>query len=809
MQTFVLRPRVRAALEAAAARRVTLVGASSGYGKSIVLREVVANDPNASYLGLAERTSFARFVGELVQALSSRIPGMRLSLVGAYERALQQSDPPDKLAAWFARHLEGVDCTIVLDDVQNAADSQVARFVTRAIERSPETVRWLVASRSLDDLPVASWLAHGIASIPLDESALRLTLDEAEEIAACVAPSVTPDAIAQLHASTGGIVADFVFFARRPQTAAGHGLDVTLEAAMQELYDGLDPARLEFLLQAALLPTLDAATLARAAGPEAPVILASIMDAAPEIFDEGGTQFQSRAHAFLRNTIAALDPERRRYLVTRAARALETAGDVAGTVRLFAEVGDEAEIVRVIDRYGFTAIEGDKAYILHDALAALGEEARRANHVVLAVQAVMASLGGKLDMAEALFQHALQSCDSPQQHMRMRYLYASDLMRRGRPDCLELLKPDADFFEAPVEVRIAVMSALGAANVIAGHKDIARKWVDRALKAAAASNDDILSARVQHQAAFVALHMGDAERAKTLGTSAAELAERVGVFDVAAGAYSVLYNTALDLEDDVEASASYLEKIAAHGGKSGSVEKQLYAWVAAYEIAIERGDARVAVGIERELAEFDVQYSGRLVMQALLPSKALQFAWYGDFARAHSILASSADNQNSSDRKALRWAEIALYAAGAGETAEAVKAVTTAWREIKRERDPSNIRLWRARILCALTFLLLGRISSPRMILNGLRRDIPGKFARPLALLQAVEALVARRAGERNYDDVVRALDLLRRCQSGGLARLLEALPSMLVTRLRQPVERTGLRLIPDLEALDAIAESA
>jgi ATP/maltotriose-dependent transcriptional regulator MalT len=774
-----------------------------------MLREYAAAEAGSVYVTLAERTSFARFVGDLVHGLSEHVPGMRLSLAGAYERALQQPDPPDKLAAWFARHLAGVTGTIILDDFHQAGDVQAAKFVTRAIERSPETVRWVVASRSLDDLPVASWLAHGIASLPLDGSVLRLTSDEAGEIAARMSPEISPESIAQLHASTDGLAADFVFFIRRRDTAAGRGLDIGFEAAVGELYDDLDAGQCEFVLQTALLPSLDPATLGRAAGPEAAVILASIQAKAPEIFDDSGARYQGRVQSFLRTKISALDMDRRRQLVARAARALESGGDVAGAIRLFAEVGDENEIVRLIDRYGIASMESDKAYMLHDALAALGEDARRANHAVLVVQAVMASLGGKLDVAEALFQHALQSCNSPQQHMRMRYLYASDLMRRGRLDCIALLKPDADFFEAPAEVRVAVMSALGAAYVMAGQRTIARKWADRALVAARGLNDDMLYARVQHQAAFVALHMADAERAKTFGTSAAELAERVGAFDVAASAYSVLYNVALDLEDDVEASASYLEKIAAFGGKSGSIEKQLYAWLAAYEIAIERGDARAAVGIERELAEFDVQYSGRLVMQALLPAKALQLAWYGDFARAHRILASSADNQNSTERKALRWAEIGLYAAGAGETAEAVKAVTTAWREIKRERDPKNIRLWRARILCALTFLLLGRISSPRMILNSLRRDIPEKFARPLALLNAVEALVARRSGERNYDEVVRALDVLRRCQSGGLARLLEALPSTLVTRLRQPVDRPGLHVVPDLEALDAIAESA
>jgi ATP/maltotriose-dependent transcriptional regulator MalT len=806
--TFLSRPRIGAAIEASGGRRAILITAPSGYGKSCALKEYAAEHDLKIYVALAERTSFARFAGDLVQMMSVRVPGMRLSLAGAYERALQRSDSADTLAIWFARHVENIACTIVIDELQNAGDPQIVRFIARAIERSPDTVHWIIGSRTLDDLPVASWLAHEIASIPLDESTMRLTPDEAEAIARLVAPALDPEIVARLHASTQGVVADFLFFARRAQhRGAEHG--VTFESAAAQTYEGLDEIEREFVLQTALLPGLDSATIVRAAGPEASVILGNIREKFPEIFD--GARYQSRFRAFVREKIAGLDHEERGHLIARAARTLETSGDVAGAIRLFAEAGDEPEILRLIDRYGFNSMESDKSYVLHDAIAALGEKARGANHSVLAVQGIMASLGGKTDMSESLFQNALQSCDVPQQRMRLRYLYAVDLLRRGRIDCIDLLKPDAAFFEAPAEVRVAVMSALGAAYVLAGQMGLARKWVERALVSAEGLGDSVLLARVQHQASFVALHSMDAERAKRLATKAAEVAEREGVFEISAGAYSVLYNVAQDLDDDIEASASYLERIAACGAKCGSVDKQLYAWLAAYEIAIERGDARAALGIERELGEFDVQYSGRLVMQGLLPAKALQLAWYGDFSRAHHILTSSAEQQASTDRQALRWAEIGLYAAAAGNTADAVQSVTRAWRTIKAESGGSNLRFWRARILCALTFLLLGRLRSPRLILNGLRRDVPARFTRTLALMQAVEALVARRGGHRNYDDVISALDTLRRRQSGGLARLLEALPSALVAPLENVIEHPALHIVHDLAAVPvaALAESA
>ena len=743
--TYISRSRIRAEIEASRGRRAILIGAPTGYGKSCVLKECAEADDSSALLSLAEKASFARFAGDLVHALSPLAPGMRLSLTGAYERALQRSDPPDALAVWFARHLSDVTCTIIVDDLQNAGDPQIVRFIARAIERSSGSVHWIVASRSLDDLPVASWLAHEIASLPLDESTLRLTLDEAAAIACELTPAVDAQTVARIHASTHGVIADFIFFARLAQRRPLE-TDLSYDDVAAKMYGDFAEMERGFVLQTSLLPDLEPGAISRAAGPEALVILNGIRERFPEIFE--GARYHSRFRQFVREKVTASEPEERQRLFVRAARTLEGLGDVAGAIRLFAEVNDEAEILRLIDRYGFNSMESSRSYILHDALAALGDEARGANHSVLAVQGILASFGGKLDVAESLFQNALNSCNVPAQRMRVRYLYAVDLLRRGRHDCIELLKPDEAFFEAPAEVRVAVMSSLAAAHVLTGQMKVAQKWADRALSGAEGLGDNVLLARVQHQASFVALHSIEAERAKRLATKAAEIAEREGVSEIAAASYSVLYAVAQDLEDDLEASASYLERIAACGAKCGSIEKQLYAWVAAYEIAIERGDARTALGVEREIGEFDVQYSGRLVMQALLPAKALQFAWYGDFSRAHESLSSSAEQQASPDRQALRWAEIALYGAAAGDTADAARTVTKALRAIKSGDTGSNLRFWRARLLCALTFLLLGRLRTTRLIVNGLRRDIPAKFTRAHAFLRAVEALLARRGGD-------------------------------------------------------------
>ncbi|MBV8354327.1 MAG: hypothetical protein JO101_03340, partial [Candidatus Eremiobacteraeota bacterium] len=116
MSNLINRARVRELIAANGGRRVRLVGAPAGYGKSTALREV-ASALGGQYLALRPHTTFAQFIHDLVHSLAAHAPGMQLTLAGAHARALQAVDPPATLAAWFLRHLPKQPCTIVLDDL--------------------------------------------------------------------------------------------------------------------------------------------------------------------------------------------------------------------------------------------------------------------------------------------------------------------------------------------------------------------------------------------------------------------------------------------------------------------------------------------------------------------------------------------------------------------------------------------------------------------------------------------------------------------------------------------------------------------
>ena len=172
----------------------------------------------------------------------------------------------------------------------------------------------------------------------------------------------------------------------------------------------------------------------------------------------------------------------------------------------------------------------------------------------------------------------------------------------------------------------------------------------------------------------------------------------------------------------------------------------------------------------RDLREFDLHYGAASALQSLLPSRALVTAWSGAFASAYDVLAPSGTQQhNDADREALRWAEIALYAAAAklpDEAADALRRFAVAFA-----RDGASTQhAARGAILASLAAHLAG--AAPEW-----RCDDPPATGRLGALNRAVATVIARLRGEASADDLLDAFDDLRRHEFAGLAKLFAALP--------------------------------
>jgi hypothetical protein len=369
-------------------------------------------------------------------------------------------------------------------------------------------------------------------------------------------------------------------------------------------------------------------------------------------------------------------------------------------------------------------------------------------------------------MAEAWFRHVIERARSSSVGIDAAYRLARELVRHDRPDAVDLLEPIAADATLSDERRAAILSVLGQAYLVAQRPADARRAIESAL-ACSERLDAATRSYVYTRAAYVEFSCGDRLRAREHAALGAEIAENARLDVVAFGAYSVLYNLVYD-DEGPSSSLACLERLADSAIRSGNLEFHLYAMVAAYELHVERGDVDAVERLDHGLRAFDLHYGASATLQGLLPSRAMVSAWAGKFAGAHALLAPSGQQQpHFPDRAALRWAEIALYAAAAGLHDRAHDALRCVDDEVQRN-DSSSPHVLRAKVIAALAARLAGASPQPLP---------PMPNERLAALARAAETVAARCRGEAAALSLLDAFEGLRAHELGGLAKLFAALP--------------------------------
>jgi len=747
--------------------RAAILHAPAGYGKATLIRELAAGG-SSIVVDVREGATFSRFANDLVAAAAELVPGIDRSFAGAFSRASQSGDVPRTFALWFVRQVADTPCRIVVDGLERARGSVVGTFLQRAIEASPTSLTWLVATQHLETIAANSLLAFGLATLPIDEHDLRLRAHELKSLAAATLPAIARADLRTIGEKAAGSISDAHFLLNAYACGVREVADaaVPFERICEDVFGGLSRERQRAMLLATLVP---------AALPADP----------PFLFETDGRTIQASFARWLRARFERLDAGDREELCVSAAAELERVGDVRGALALLVRVSDETATLRCIERHATRALEREQLHFLHDAVASLSDEARRSHPIVLSILAIEASLEAQADIAESLFQNALESAKksgAASQAHSIRYWYACELVRRDRNDAIALLRPDADFFRARPRLRVAMMSTLGVAYAKDGQLDRGQRWVDRALRGAARVPDDALRAHVHHQASYIALCAEHAHDARRLAECALLYADSAGAAQIATAASSVLYAVAIDLEDDLEDAVRQLQRLATYAARAGNVSGQLYALAALFEVETDRGNVRAIAAIERELDVFDLQYGAAVESETIVPAEAMQHAWRGGFERAYRILEGSDEQQFTDDRRALRLAEIGLYAAAAGHDREAHAAVAKALAYLKA--GDADLRTLRARAFSALALVVLGSTADAREQTREL--DVAAPVAsRSATLAKTIAALADRRDGFPVSRTISRTLEELRRLEWGGIARVVGALPSRAVAAVR------------------------
>jgi hypothetical protein len=749
-------------LTEAARKPLAVVTAPAGFGKSTLLRAFAVTRRSAVTIEVAAAgASFRDVVRTLCDALDAQAAGARLAFASAYGRAAERGERAEPLARWLASYLEQRDVTLVIDGVERLGD-ELALFAdfVEGLVTFARHVNVVLGAREDADLPVPRWFARDLMAMPIGRPELRWSVDEARALAEQLGARPTGRSLQRVVDAAGGRAFDIVYWLRTGQLpAAGADPSQTLLAALTTDERG-------YVMRTCLLHRLDDAVLAAAELPSHLMLdpnsrLGSlIVHKTPDGY-RYDDKLRARAEHALRQDVAALDAVAR-----RSVRALEAVDRVREALDVARSVPLHDELRRLLREHGLSLEDRGDVDAVESALELL-ENSDDDDAVVLLLRATRESRLGRSDIAEAWFGQAVRRAESRRVAAEAAYRLAREMVRRDRTDAIELLEPYAADDTLVPEQRASIWSVLAEAYLVARRPDAARDAAHRAL--ALAQQLDLCSrAHVYTRASYVELYGGDRDRARHYATVGAQLAEEANLYVVAFGAYSVLYNVAYDDAGPAE-SLVFLDRLGDCAIRSGNLDFHLYALAAAYELHVERGDLGAIERLERDLREFDVQYAASAALEGLLPSRALVTAWSGEFASAYEVLVASGNQQADPEREALRWSEIALYAAAAGLCDEALGALARG-SEAASRADARSQHTIRAAILARLAAALAGDADQLPCA------DVPAN-PRLAALVRAVNGVAAFRSGAGGGDALLDALEDLCDHEFAGMAKLLAALP--------------------------------
>ncbi len=206
------RARLEARLDEARERRLTLVTAGAGLGKTTLLAGWARSRGCAWYGVGPEDRGPATFARGLLEAARARVPALDPESVTPAPRgegldigsAGQAALAADQLVAMLGDQLD-TDLTLVLDDVRELGGSDAAcRLLGDLVREGPAHLHLVLSSRADPPFPVARLRAQGMA-LDVPGASLRFSEEEtAALVTAVLGPEATPDVAALLHDRTAG-----------------------------------------------------------------------------------------------------------------------------------------------------------------------------------------------------------------------------------------------------------------------------------------------------------------------------------------------------------------------------------------------------------------------------------------------------------------------------------------------------------------------------------------------------------------------------------------------------------------------------
>jgi LuxR family transcriptional regulator, maltose regulon positive regulatory protein len=205
----VLRPRLTERLNQGMHRKLTLISAPAGFGKTTLLSEWLAScERPAVWLSLDEGDSDpTRFLAYLVAALQTIAADIGEGVLGALQSP--QPPPTESILTTLLNEITTIedDFVLVLDDYHSTDARAVDDALAFLLEHLPPGMHLIIATREDPHLPLARLRARGQLS-ELRAADLRFTPEEAAEfLEGVMSLDLSAEDIAALETRTEGWIA--------------------------------------------------------------------------------------------------------------------------------------------------------------------------------------------------------------------------------------------------------------------------------------------------------------------------------------------------------------------------------------------------------------------------------------------------------------------------------------------------------------------------------------------------------------------------------------------------------------------------
>ncbi|HET9927725.1 MAG TPA: hypothetical protein VFQ09_02870, partial [Rubrobacter sp.] len=636
---LVARPRLAERLDPESGRKLTLLSAPAGFGKTTLLGKWlegrVDGDRSVAWLSLDEGDNDpVRFLSYLVGAL--RRGTVEEGFGEGVLAALRSPEPPriEALTAILVNKTAalpgGLD--LILDDYHLIDSESVHRIVSFLLEHLPEGVHLVISSRIDPPLQISRLRARNqIAELGAAE--LAFTLEEAAAfLKGVMGLELSAEDVARLEGRTEGWIAGLQLAAlsmrdRKDvsgfiEAFSGSHRDV-LDFLAEEVLDRQPEHVQVFLLATSILddltgPLCDALT-GRSDGDE---VLERLERENLFVFALDDERRWYRYHNlfadFLRGNLARESPERMDELHRSASAWNEQNGGLSSAIEHALSAGDHERAARLMEwGIGQTWYRGEVATLL-GWLGKLPKETMRRRPLLLIWFAAAMMLAGQLDGVESLLEEADRVLgnssgaetipgseeDAPKHLLATAASVRSMYSRlQGDPSgAIEHARRALDLLpEDNLNPRPFAAITLGQAHEAAGDGEAAITAYAKAGALGRAAGHDYVALSAMAAHAHLELAQGHLREAddvlrRALGYAAEHGSEQLpAVGSVRIGRGELLYEW-----DDLDAAARHLKRGIELATRTGDVEILMWGHVAISQVSLALGDAEGALAATRQ-----------------------------------------------------------------------------------------------------------------------------------------------------------------------------------------------------------------